>query len=141
MHVNIPYEYLQMAISTRIYLYDINILCRYARFEKDGRNGLNVTHERQVCVARLIGPDRWEHAIPLHIRSVPSALMPPNWIYMPRVLDGGQIGCTWFRSTYFGHYAILCGTGAGLVLPWTTKFDHLIFWDPCNSNHRQIIAK
>ena len=62
--------------------------------EKDGRNGLNVTHERQVCVARLIGPDRWEHAIPLDIRSVPSALMPPNWIYMPRVLDGGQIGCT-----------------------------------------------
>lgn len=52
------------------------------------------TNEKQVCVARLIGPDRREHAIPLDLRSVPSALMPPNWIYMPRVLDGGQIGCT-----------------------------------------------
>lgn len=30
-----------------------------------------------------------------------------NWIYMPRLLDPCQIGCTWFRSTYSKHYGIL----------------------------------
>lgn len=43
------------------------------------------TNERQVCVARLIGPDRREHDIPLDLRSVSSVLMPPNWIYVPRI--------------------------------------------------------
>ena len=79
------------------------------------------TNEKQVCVAaQLTGPDRRESE---PFRSISGRYHQhwclPNWIYMPRVLDVGQIGCTWFRSTYPRHYAILYGTGADLVLPST----------------------
>lgn len=35
-----------------------------------------------------------------------------NWIYIPRLLDLCQIGCTWFRSTYPEHYGILYDSNA-----------------------------
>jgi len=39
----------------------------------------------------------------------------PAWIYMPRLLDPCQIGCTWFWSTYSEHYGILYDRNADLV--------------------------
>lgn len=49
-----------------------------------------------------------------------------NGIYMSQLLDLGQIGRTWFRSTCPGHYGVFYSDNAALTRSGAFKFDRSI---------------